>query len=57
MHTFLLFMLLLVFAWAMLILWFNDKMDCASSDQCLHQLLTVGFAVVEASRSFMWSYY
>ena len=57
MHTFLLFMLLLVFAWAMLILWFDDKMECASSDQCLHQLLTVGFAVAGTSDNFIFTQY
>jgi hypothetical protein len=56
-HTFLLLILLLIFAWAMLILWFDGRLQCSSSHQCLHYMLAIGFAVAGTSDNFIFNGY
>jgi hypothetical protein len=56
-HTFVLLVFLLVFGWAMLLLCFDTNMACQTPQQCLNEILVIGFSFAGTSDQLILSEY
>ena len=54
-HTFVLIVFLLIFGWAMLMLCFDDDMACQTPQQCLNEILVIGFSFAGTSEQLILS--